>query len=63
MALANKGLPRSTADIRRQLAEIDGKTLAITPVTTPDGSDAATTQTLANALKVKINQLIAALNA
>lgn len=34
---------------------------ALTAVTTPDGSDAGTTQTLANALKVKVNQIIAAL--
>lgn len=34
---------------------------ALTAVTTPDGSDATTTQTLANALKVKVNQIIAAL--
>lgn len=36
---------------------------ALTAVTTPDGSDAATTQALANALKVKVNQIIAALKA
>lgn len=34
---------------------------ALTAVTTPDGSDAGTTQTLANALKVKVNAIIAAL--
>lgn len=36
---------------------------ALTNVTTPDGTDAATTQALANALKVKVNQIIAALKA
>lgn len=36
---------------------------ALTAVTTPDGTDAATTQALANALKVKVNQIIAALKA
>lgn len=36
---------------------------ALTAVTTPDGSDPATTQTLANALKVKVNEIIAALKA
>jgi hypothetical protein len=36
---------------------------ALTTVTTPDGSDPATTQTLANALKVKVNAIIAALKA
>ena len=36
---------------------------ALTPVATADGSDPATTQALANALKVKINQIIAALKA
>ena len=33
----------------------------VTNVTTPDGSDAGTTQTLANANKAKINQILAAL--
>lgn len=37
--------------------------IALTAITTPDGSDAATTQTLANANKAKINQIIAALKA
>lgn len=36
---------------------------ALTTVTTADGSDPATTQALANALKVKVNQIIAALKA
>lgn len=36
---------------------------ALTTVTTPDGSDPATTQALANALKAKINQIITALKA
>jgi hypothetical protein len=36
---------------------------ALTPVATADGTDAATTQALANALKVKLNQVIAALQA
>ena len=35
--------------------------LGVTAVDTADGSDPATTQALANALKVKLNQLIAAL--
>lgn len=35
----------------------------ITAVATADGSDAATTQALANALKAKLNELIAALQA
>ena len=34
---------------------------ALTAVTTPDGSDATTTQNLANALKAKLNAVIAAL--
>lgn len=34
---------------------------ALTPVSTADGSDPATTQALANALKVKVNAIIAAL--
>ena len=36
---------------------------SITAVTTANGSDAGTTQTLANDLKAKLNQLIAALKA
>lgn len=36
---------------------------ALTAETTADGSDAATTQALANALKVKVNEIIAALQA
>ena len=38
-----------------------GKALAVDPgnITTADGSDAATTQTLANATKAKVNTLMA----
>ena len=36
---------------------------ALTPVTTPDATDEATAITLANALKVKVNAIIAALQA
>jgi hypothetical protein len=36
---------------------------ALTAEDTADGSDAATTQALANALKVKVNEIIAALQA
>lgn len=36
---------------------------ALTAVATADGSDPATTQALANALKVKVNAIIAALKA
>lgn len=42
-----------------QTAAIQG----LTTVTTANGTDAATTQALANALKTKINQIIAALKA
>lgn len=63
MALRNKGFPRSLAGLYDRVGLLEGKTDAITAVTTPDGSDAGTTQTLANALKVKLNALIAALNA
>lgn len=63
MALKSKGFPRSLHDLYDRLGVVEGKTNAITAVTTPDGSDPATTQTLANALKVKLNALIAALNA
>lgn len=41
---------------------VSGALSGVALVTTPDGSDAATTQTLANALKVKINEIINALN-
>lgn len=36
---------------------------ALTPVTTPNATDEATAITLANALKVKVNAIIAALQA
>lgn len=36
---------------------------ALTTVTTPDATDEATAITLVNALKVKVNQIIAALKA
>lgn len=36
---------------------------ALTTITTPDGSDATTTQALANATKAKVNAIIAALKA
>lgn len=41
---------------------VSGALSGVALVTTPDGSDAATTQTLANALKAKINEIINALN-
>lgn len=37
--------------------------VALTAITTPDATDLATAQTLANANKAKINQIIAALKA
>lgn len=37
--------------------------VALTPVTTPDATDEATAITLANALKVKVNEIITALKA
>lgn len=39
------------------------KPTSVAAVATPDGTDAATTQTLANALKAKINELLTALKA
>lgn len=42
-------------------AFINSDVANITAVATADGSDPATTQALANALKVKLNALIAAL--
>ena len=41
---------------------VSGALSDVALVTTPDGSDAATTQTLANALKAKINEIINSLN-
>lgn len=46
--------------------EIDGvkaEVSAVTAISTPDGSDPATTQALANACKAKINELLTALKA
>lgn len=42
---------------------VSKKGAAVTDVSTADGSDAATTQALANALKVKLNALLASLRA
>lgn len=41
---------------------VSGALSGVALVTTPDGSDAGTTQTLANDLKAKINEIINALN-
>ena len=72
MATMNsKGLPRSIPDVYDRLDELEegggisGKPEidALTVISTPDGSDEGTTQTLANACKAKINEIIAALKA
>lgn len=61
--LTSKGLPRSIPDVYERLEALEsGSGISIAPVTTPDGSDAGTTQTLANALKAKVNEIIAAIN-
>lgn len=44
-------------------SSLAGQAAHVADVTTPDGSDAGTTQTLANALKVKVNAILAALQA
>lgn len=63
--LVNSGMvPGVAKEVR---AQIDGAVsgnadvAALTPVTTPDATDAATVITLANANKAKINEIIAAL--
>lgn len=55
----------SAVDSAGAVAAMKAKTqiAALTAVSTPDGSDAATTQTLANALKVAVNAIVAALKA
>lgn len=50
----NKGLPRSTADIRKRLG-------ALASITAPDATDEASAVTLANATKETVNAIIAAL--
>jgi hypothetical protein len=42
---------------------VAGQAAAVTDITTADGSDAATTQALANATKAKVNALLASLRA
>lgn len=66
MAGSNKGLrgapfiPESDQRFL-DLEKASAAAAAIAAVSTDDGSDAATTQALANALKAKLNALIAAL--
>jgi hypothetical protein len=52
-----------TADGVVQPVEAKAEIAALTAEATADGSDADTTQALANALKVKVNAIIAALKA
>lgn len=47
------------AEFKRVAAGLDFS--EIDDIATPDGSDAATTQTLANACKAKINEILAVL--
>lgn len=50
-------------DIADDLAAVRGSSTPVDAVATADGSDPATTQALANALKTKVNELITKLNA
>lgn len=65
--LVNSGMVPGVA--KEVVAQINGSTedkpevAALTPVTTPDATDAASVITLANANKAKINAIIAALQA
>lgn len=65
--LVNSGMVPGVA--KEVVAQINGSTedkpevAALTPVTTPDATDATTVITLANANKAKINAIIAALQA
>ena len=65
--LAELGMPTPLA--QEAAAQIDAavaaksQIAALSAITTPDGSDPATTQALANANKAKINAIIAALQA
>lgn len=65
--LVNSGMvPGLAKEVAAQIADsIEGKTqiAALTPVSTPDATDATTVVTLANANKAKINAIIAALKA
>lgn len=45
------------------VSEVSGQSVAVADIATADGSDAGTTQTLANATKVKVNAILAALRA
>lgn len=58
-----EGIKAGAFDVAATDVPVKSEITALTTVTTADGTDPATTQALANALKVKINQIIAALKA
>jgi hypothetical protein len=59
VALANKKEAQAIAD---QFDAVDARqAAAVADIATADGSDAATTQALANATKAKVNALLAAM--
>ena len=61
-ALALHGVPRATGDLDVWVDTHDTPLHSVPAnVATADGSDATTTQALANALKVKLNALLTAL--
>lgn len=59
--LSELGMP---SELGKEIIALSGpntEVAGLTPLTTPDATDAATTQALANACKAKINEIIAAL--
>lgn len=56
-------VPPLAQEIAANLPGSNAGIQAITPITTPDATDATTVITLANATKAKVNQIIAALKA
>jgi hypothetical protein len=58
-----EGIKAGAFDVAADDVPTKTEVAALTAVATADGSDPATTQALANALKVKVNEIIAALKA
>lgn len=55
-------VPELAKEVASQIGTADQTAVAaLTPVTTPDATDAASVITLANANKAKINEIVAAL--
>ncbi|AHJ87315.1 hypothetical protein phiPsa374_056 [Pseudomonas phage phiPsa374] len=58
-----EGIKAGAFDVAADDVPTKAEVTALTAVATADGSDPETTQALANALKVKVNEIIAALKA